>query len=139
MSFHFRNLTANQSRVAWLSGAFLLGLLSPAAVFAEPDFYRDIYPVLKANCISCHNKTTHKAGLNMETPELMRKGGDAGPGVVPGKGADSRILQAAAHKGELVMPPKGNKTGAKKLTSKGFEITWIQPSSFIRQYIVAPR
>lgn len=127
MSFHDRHLSGNQSRVAWLSGAVLLGLLSPAPGFAETDFYRDVYPVLKANCISCHNKTTHKAGLNMETPELMRKGGDAGPGVVAGKGADSRIFQAAAHKGELVMPPKGNKTGAKKLTSKEVALlkSWI--------------
>ena len=37
------------------------------------------------------------------------------------------ILQAAAHKGELVMPPKGNKTGAKKLTSKEVALlkSWI--------------
>ena len=40
------------------------------------DFRRDVYPILKANCIACHNKTTTKADLNMETPELMKKGGE---------------------------------------------------------------
>ncbi len=83
---------------------------------AETDFYRDVYPVLKANCISCHNKTTTKADLNMETPALVRKGGETGPGVIPGKSADSLVVQAAAHIGDEEMPPKNNKTGAKNLT-----------------------
>ena len=48
----------------------------------------------------------------METPEAMRKGGDSGEGVIPGNGAESLIFQAAAHTGDVKMPPKGNKSGA---------------------------
>jgi hypothetical protein len=44
-------------------------LVNPVATGAKIDFYRDVYPVLKSNCIACHNKTTTKASLNMETPE----------------------------------------------------------------------
>ncbi|MEO6738709.1 MAG: c-type cytochrome domain-containing protein, partial [Chthoniobacteraceae bacterium] len=88
------------------------------ATGAEIDFYRDVYPVLKANCISCHNKTTTKGGLNMESPELIRKGGDTGPGAVPGKGAESLVVRAAAHEDDdLSMPPKKNKAGAVDLTA----------------------
>jgi len=91
------------------------------------DFQRDVYPILKANCIACHNKTTTKADLNMETPELMKKGGESGPAIVPGKGADSIVLQAAAHTWDSIMPPKGNKVGSVNLTSEELGVlkAWI--------------
>lgn len=104
------------------------GLFSLAQIRgADLDFYRDVYPVLKANCISCHNKTTTKGGLNMESPEMMRKGGENGPGAVPGKGAESMVVQASVHTEDLVMPPKNNKTGAVNLTTQeiGLLRTWI--------------
>ena len=104
-----------RSAVAAILGAWWC-LVSPAATGAEIDFYRDVYPILKSNCIACHNKTTTKAALNMETPEAMRKGGDSGEGVIPGNGAESLIFQAAAHTGDVEMPPKGNKSGAVNLT-----------------------
>ncbi|RBP43769.1 WD40 repeat protein [Roseimicrobium gellanilyticum] len=92
-----------------------------------PDFYQDVFPFLKANCISCHNKTTTKAGLNMETPELMKKGGDSGPSIVPGKSAESLIVLASQHKEDMEMPPKNNKSGAVDLTPAELEIlkAWI--------------
>ncbi|WZO97071.1 c-type cytochrome domain-containing protein [Isosphaeraceae bacterium EP7] len=104
-----------------------LCLVNPFATGSEIDFYRDVYPVLKSNCIACHNKTITKAALNMETPETMRKGGDSGEGVIPGNGAESLIFQAAAHTGDVEMPPKGNKSGASKLTPKELELlkAWI--------------
>src|SRR5207247_11272489 len=97
-------------QTSWALGAGLLGLVQLPAMGAEIDFYRDLYPVLKANCISCHNKTTTKAGLNMESPELMRKGGETGPGVIPGKSAESRVVQGAADSdADLLMPPRNDK------------------------------
>lgn len=93
----------------------LLGT-SSACLSAELDYYRDVYPFLKVNCISCHNKTTTKAGLNMETPELMIKGGESGPGIVPGKSAESLIVQASLHQHDMEMPPGNNKSGAVDLT-----------------------
>lgn len=83
---------------------------------ADLDFYRDIYPFLKANCIACHNKTTTKADLNMETPELMIQGGESGPSIVPGKSADSLVVLASLHQQDLEMPPPNNKSGAVNLT-----------------------
>lgn len=104
-----------------LFGATLPGLA------AEPDFYRDVFPFLKANCISCHNKTTTKAGLNMETPELMKKGGDSGPGIVPGKSDESLIVEASIHSDDFEMPPPNNKSGAVNLTPEEIGVlkTWI--------------
>lgn len=99
--------------------------LSAQAV--ELDFYRDVYPFLKSNCISCHNKTTTKGDLDMETPEMMKKGGETGQGIIPGKGAESLIVQAARHTEDLEMPPKSNKAGAVNLLPAEIDIlkTWI--------------
>lgn len=88
---------------------------STAAVAADLDYYRDVYPFLKANCISCHNKTTTKADLNMETPELMIKGGESGPSIIPGNGAESLLVTASLHTKDMEMPPPNNKSGAVNL------------------------
>ena len=81
------------------------------------DFDRDIRPFLSDNCLSCHCQTTTKGGLNLETPELMLKGGDSGAAIEPKKATDSLLLQAAAHlDDDLIMPPRDNKSKAKNLT-----------------------
>lgn len=130
-----------QRGVRWPFAAAVLAacwcVVNPSANAGEIDFYRDVYPVLKSNCIACHNKTTTKAALNMETPEAMRKGGDSGEGVIPGNGAESLIFEAAARTGDLEMPPKGNKSGASNLTPDELALlkTWIDQGarSSIRQ------
>ena len=96
---------------------------------AEPvNFDRDVLPFLSDNCLACHCKTTKKGGLDLESPALMLKGGENGPAIVPGKAADSPMLQAAAHLDEdLVMPPADNKAKAHDLTSEqlGLLRLWI--------------
>ena len=101
--------------------------ISTAALAADLEYYRDVYPFLKANCISCHNKTTTKADLNMETPELMIKGGESGPSIIPGKGAESLIVTASLHTKDMEMPPPNNKSGAVNLIPEQIAILkeWI--------------
>lgn len=124
------NPFSSRSRSRYCQG----GILAVSAFFGtsagaveNPDFYRDVYPFLKANCIACHNKTTAKAGLNMETPELMKKGGDSGPSIVPGKSAKSLLVEASVHSPDLEMPPPNNKSGAVKLSETEIAVlkTWI--------------
>lgn len=106
----------------------LFGLLTSSHVMAdELEFFRDVYPFLKTNCIACHNKTTTKADLNMETPELMIKGGDSGPSIVPGKSDESLIVKASLHKDDIEMPPPNNKSGAVNLSAAEIAILkrWI--------------
>lgn len=80
------------------------------------DFEKEILPMLRANCLACHNTTKAKADLNLETPQLILKGGDSGPAVKPGKSAESLLFEVATHAEEPVMPPKGNKSGAKNFS-----------------------
>lgn len=121
-------MTNRFSKVLGLcQGVALVVFLAPAHAVEKPEFYQDVYPFLKANCISCHNKTTTKAGLNMETPELMIKGGDSGPSIVPGKSAESLLVEASVHSPDLEMPPPNNKSGAVKLTDAEIAVLkiWI--------------
>ncbi len=92
------------------------------------DFEKEILPALKNNCLACHNTTKAKGGLNLETPQLMLKGGDTGPAVAPGKSAESLVLMAAEHLyPELIMPPKDNKANASDLTPEQLALLrlWI--------------
>ncbi|MBB5039238.1 c-type cytochrome domain-containing protein [Prosthecobacter dejongeii] len=84
---------------------------------ATINFEKQLWPVLKDNCLACHNKTTTKGELNMETPELMIEGGENGKGIERGQGDKSLIYLAAAGEWDSEMPPKSNKVGAVKLTS----------------------
>ncbi len=63
----------------------------------------------------------------METPDLLRKGGESGPAVLPGKGAESLLVRSAQHLEDEVMPPKNNKSGAVDLTEAEIEVlkAWI--------------
>jgi WD40 repeat protein len=116
-----------------LSGSVVLAAKAPIPVTelnrtTPVDFDREVRPFLSDNCLSCHCQTTTKGGLNLETPELMLKGGDSGAAIEPKKGSESLMLQAAAHQDDdLVMPPRDNKSKAKNLTSEqlGLLKLWI--------------
>ncbi len=79
------------------------------------DFEKEILPFLKESCLACHNQTKAKADLILETPQTILKGGESGPGVVPGRAADSLIFKASAHVEKPFMPPKDNKANAPDL------------------------
>src|SRR5688572_6888670 len=125
----------------------LLVLFAPAAFAAEPDppkdvqpisiadikrsdavdFEREILPILKNNCLACHNQTKAKADLILETPQTILKGGESGPAVRPGKSAESLLLKVAAHQDKPAMPPRENKVAAANLTPEqlGLLKLWI--------------
>ncbi len=70
-------------------------------------FERKIRPVLVKECYQCHASDAKKVrgGLLLDTREGIRKGGDSGPAVVPGKPEESLLLDAIRHD-FLAMPPK---------------------------------
>ncbi|HXT59984.1 MAG TPA: c-type cytochrome domain-containing protein, partial [Pirellulales bacterium] len=91
------------------------------------SFADEILPILRKNCLACHNAAEAESELVLETPEAIRKGGAEGPVVVPGKGAESRLVQLAAARQQPAMPPAGNKVGATALSSEelGLLKLWI--------------
>lgn len=75
----------------------------------RPDFVRDVFPILKRSCLECHGPNLQKGGLRLDTAGAMRKGGDSGPVVVPGKAAASEFLRRLTLSKEDpdVMPARG--------------------------------
>ncbi len=108
----------------WLSGVLVgvlvnwfmagSGALSPQAVAAEPSgaslefFEQKIRPVLVRHCQECHSSATgkRKGGLQLDTREGIRRGGESGPAVVPGDIEQSVLVAALRHE-SFEMPPTG--------------------------------
>jgi cytochrome c553 len=72
-------------------------------------FEAKVRPVLVANCYRCHSAEHGKAegGLQLDSRQGIRSGGDSGPAVVPGEPAESLLLTAISYDDpDLRMPPK---------------------------------
>ena len=74
------------------------------------QFETKIRPVLVSKCLSCHSSVSGKmkGNLDLATAEGLKRGGDRGPSVVPGKPEESQLLQALRYShDDLKMPPAG--------------------------------
>jgi WD40 repeat protein len=80
------------------------------------DFQAEVLPLLRHNCIACHNSAKAENHLVLETPQSILKGGESGAAVVPKHSGDSLLLQAAAHLDDPTMPPPDNNVKAVALT-----------------------
>src|SRR4029078_6515724 len=74
---------------------FLLAAALQAQEAAPPkvDFVRDIQPLFKASCIKCHGAEKPKGQFRLDSKALALKGGIAGKAILPGKGAESPLVQ----------------------------------------------
>ncbi|MCH2401395.1 MAG: PSD1 and planctomycete cytochrome C domain-containing protein [Pirellulales bacterium] len=57
------------------------------------DFERDIRPILRRHCYSCHSADIQEGGLRLDRRDLAFAGGDRGPVIVPRNIQDSRLVQ----------------------------------------------
>src|SRR3954453_14081446 len=106
----------------FVAGLSVLGLpgQTKAAVTAEPNaagvdfFEKKIRPVLSEKCYKCHSANAEKikGGLTLDSRDGIRKGGENGPAVVPGKLEDSLLIEAVRYGNkDTAMPPQ--KAGGK--------------------------
>ncbi|MFO0804159.1 MAG: DUF1549 domain-containing protein [Gemmataceae bacterium] len=75
-------------------------------------FEKRIRPLLAEHCHSCHSaeaqtKKKLKGGLLLDSRDGWKAGGDSGPAIVPGKPAESLLIESVKYDGDLKMPPKG--------------------------------
>ena len=91
------------------------------------DFEKEVLPILRKNCVACHNASQAESKLVLESPQAILKGGDSGPSAVVGKGLESLLLQRATGAVDDIMPPKDNKVAARPLTPQelGLIKLWI--------------
>lgn len=75
-------------------------------------FEKKIRPLLEQHCLKCHSEQARAAGklrggLLLDSAQGWKTGGDTGPAILPGKPAESVLIQSLSHAGDLKMPPSG--------------------------------
>lgn len=92
----------------FLSAAALAATVPTLSRAADPvDFTREIKPLLENHCVKCHSGDKPKGHLILETKASAFRGGDSGPGIVPGQPEKSPVykLTALPLDNDNVMPP----------------------------------
>jgi hypothetical protein len=81
---------------------------------AEPNFARDIRPLLSKNCFNCHgpDEVTREAGLRLDQSESATQPADSGAtAIVPGKPDESELIRRILSEDESEqMPPSSAKS-----------------------------
>ncbi len=77
----------------------------------DVDFDRDVRPLFAARCHGCHGPKKQESGLRLDSRASAIAGGDRGPAILPGKGAESLLIQVIAGNHEKIppMPRKGER------------------------------
>lgn len=78
--------------------------LAVTAAVPVPKPEEQVRRILSARCFKCHGEQVRLGGLDLRTPEAMRKGGSSGPALVPGWSTRSLIYRRVA---DGSMPPGG--------------------------------
>ncbi len=68
-------------------------------------FENEVRPILVQKCVKCHGGEKTESGLSLTTAAAVRRGGDNGTGIVPGKPNVSLVIQAVRRQDDLEMPP----------------------------------
>ena len=89
-------------------------LLAPLAGVVRADdkvnFAKQVEPIFKESCYSCHGPEKQKGKLRLDSLEAFKKGGENGPVVTAGDPAKSDLYHRITLKkdDDDVMPPKGD-------------------------------
>jgi WD40 repeat protein len=83
----------------------LLVLPVRLASAGESSYARQAKPFFARYCVECHNADKLKGGLNLESLETLRQGGEHGPALVPAKPDESRLVLMVEGKLKPAMPP----------------------------------
>ncbi|MCP3696159.1 MAG: hypothetical protein GY917_28430, partial [Planctomycetaceae bacterium] len=66
----------------------------PAVLAAgKIDYLRDVKPIFLEHCAACHGGLKQNGKLRLDTAAAIKRGGESGPGLVPGKPGDSFLLE----------------------------------------------
>jgi hypothetical protein len=95
--------------VCFAAAIAILFAIDPARARPAVDFERDVLPIIEASCIGCHSGTVAGGELRLDAREAMLAGGASGPAIVPGRGAESLLVQRVLGQGGKPRMPLGGK------------------------------
>lgn len=84
--------------VGLVASTSMLALLAPAqqptaGATADKLFRDKVAPVLRQNCLQCHNPAKSRGSLDLSTRAAAVEGGEHGPALVPGDAKKSLLMQ----------------------------------------------
>jgi len=125
-----------------LPGLLALVLLASSLELAADekiDFAHDIVPILKSRCANCHTNGKYEGTYSLDTRVTAQRG----KGVVPGRSADSKLIQRVTSTDkDQRMPAKADALPAKEIKllkawiDQGF--AWDEGFTFKASSYVAP-
>ena len=86
------------------------GAQTPVAVpdGAGINYEQEVRPILANRCFGCHGPRQQQSGLRLDLRQNALRGGDYGVVIVPGKSAESKLIQRLiGSDAGLQMPPTG--------------------------------
>lgn len=87
------------------AGAPFAAVLAIQDSAAKVSYSRQVAPIMRAHCTSCHGDKSPAAGLDLSSLEGIRKGGVSGPTALAGETKKSSLLQRVlGHDGKPRMP-----------------------------------
>ena len=94
-----------------------LTIVLAVCVEAAPvDYERDIRPLLKNKCSSCHGALKQKGGLRLDAGKLIHAGAKEGKVITPGNAKDSELIARVTSTDEDDrMPPEGERLSPKQI------------------------
>jgi mono/diheme cytochrome c family protein len=91
---------------AALTAVFCGGSQAPIIVVKSSEggvsFKGTVLPILEDHCASCHGS---KGDLSVESYDMLMKGGESGPSIVPGDPDNSFLIQTVEETKGPSMPP----------------------------------
>ena len=88
------------------------------------DFAKELSPLFAERCFGCHGAMKQESSLRVDNRQDLLKGGEHGPALVPGKSAESILIQVltGTHPDLAQMPKKKEKLTAEQI---GLVRAWI--------------
>jgi hypothetical protein len=107
----------------------LWGILAAARIAGGTEasllWSSKVQPIVEVNCLKCHGPLQQKSGLELDSFDMLTKGGDDGAVIVPGKPQESRLYKNLASDADPHMPPKKQLAEADRETIR----QWISAMS----------
>ncbi len=86
-------------------------------------FVHDIKPIFSSRCQVCHSEGVLSGGLRLDVREAALQGGASGPAILPGRSAESRLIQfVSGIPPEMLMPQAGERLSDEEI---GLLRAWI--------------
>ncbi|QDU30436.1 Planctomycete cytochrome C [Anatilimnocola aggregata] len=89
-------------KIPWFVALVFVGSSTTVPLVAAPPKIEPL-ELFARHCVTCHNTSDPKAGLDLSQAESALKGGDSGTVIVAGKPSDSLLLERIA---DGSMPPE---------------------------------